>query len=75
MTYWYKDCVKPCGTQAAYQRHRRHGEQPCEPCMAAERERQRKYRVLKPVTPQQAAWNREVLIRELDAYEADHGIA
>ena len=27
------------------------------------------------VTSQQAAWNREVLIRELDAYEADHPLA
>jgi hypothetical protein len=24
--------VKPCGTEAAYRRHLRHGEVPCEPC-------------------------------------------
>jgi hypothetical protein len=27
--------VKPCGTNAAYQRHLQHGEQPCEPCCEA----------------------------------------
>jgi hypothetical protein len=29
--------LKPCGTIAAYQRHRRHGEDPCEPCREANR--------------------------------------
>ena len=28
----------PCGTLAAYRRHRRHGEQACGPCLAAARE-------------------------------------
>lgn len=27
--------LKPCGTNAAYQRHRRAGEYPCTPCLAA----------------------------------------
>lgn len=27
--------VKPCGTFAAYRRHLRHGEQPCESCRQA----------------------------------------
>lgn len=30
--------LKPCGTHAAYRRHLRAGEQPCEPCRAAARE-------------------------------------
>lgn len=29
----------PCGTTAAYARHVRHGEKPCEPCADAERDR------------------------------------
>jgi hypothetical protein len=28
---------KPCGTEAAYRRHLRHGEQPCEACTKATR--------------------------------------
>jgi hypothetical protein len=31
--------LQPCGTQAAYQRHVRHHETACEPCLAAERRR------------------------------------
>lgn len=27
--------LKPCGTNAAYQRHRRKGEYPCPPCLEA----------------------------------------
>lgn len=27
--------LKPCGTNAAYQRHRRNGEYPCTPCLEA----------------------------------------
>jgi len=27
--------LKPCGTIAAYKRHRNHGEQPCRACMDA----------------------------------------
>jgi hypothetical protein len=33
---------QPHGTLAAYRRHQRHGEPPCEECRAAERQRQRK---------------------------------
>lgn len=29
--------VEPCGTDAAYERHRRHGEEPCGPCREAHR--------------------------------------
>lgn len=32
---------QPCGTHAAFARHRAHGEQPCEPCVIGEREYQR----------------------------------
>lgn len=35
--------LKPCGTFAAYQRHRRHGEVPCEECWDAARARTRNY--------------------------------
>lgn len=31
--------LKPCGTRAAYVRHLRHREDPCEPCLKANRER------------------------------------
>lgn len=31
--------LKPCGTVAAYRRHKRHGEDPCPECQAAERRR------------------------------------
>jgi hypothetical protein len=33
-----------CGTDAGYQRHLRHGEQPCEPCKAATTAKQREFR-------------------------------
>lgn len=29
--------LKPCGTLAAYRRHKRHGEEPCVDCASAER--------------------------------------
>lgn len=32
---------QPCGTYAAYRRHKRAGEQPCEACAAAWNEKQR----------------------------------
>jgi hypothetical protein len=28
--------LKPCGTHAAYHRHLRHGQKPCQPCVRAE---------------------------------------
>lgn len=34
--------LAPCGTPAAYQRHRDHGEIACEKCLKAEAERKRK---------------------------------
>jgi hypothetical protein len=37
---WNDLDVKPCGTPAAYRRHLRHGERPCESCRQAERRRQ-----------------------------------
>ena len=41
--------MQPCGTRAAYIRHRRNGEKPCEPCAQAERDYQRaRYQ---PTTP------------------------
>jgi hypothetical protein len=33
------DQVKPCGTRAAWRRHRYHGEDPCEKCREGERVR------------------------------------
>ncbi len=33
--------LRPCGTYAAYRRHERHGEPPCEACKRAEAARQR----------------------------------
>ncbi|KAA0916440.1 hypothetical protein [Dietzia sp. ANT_WB102] len=33
--------LQPCGTNAAYQRHMKAGEQPCEPCVLANREQSR----------------------------------
>jgi hypothetical protein len=36
--------LKPCGTRAAYRRHRRHGETPCQPCRAAAAAYKRQYR-------------------------------
>lgn len=35
--------LQPCGTEAAYQRHRRRGEQPCEPCAEARRAKKREW--------------------------------
>lgn len=32
---WGKTAVKPCGTYAAWQRHKRRQEKPCEACAAA----------------------------------------
>lgn len=32
--------LKPCGTAAAYRRHKRAGETPCDPCKLAEKVRQ-----------------------------------
>ena len=34
---YYADQPQPCGTPAAYQRHARAGEQPCDPCADANR--------------------------------------
>ena len=36
---------QPCGTLAAYRRHLKDGETPCEPCRAANREHSNKYRL------------------------------
>ena len=33
--------LRPCGTHAAYLRHKARGEYPCQPCVDAEREHQR----------------------------------
>lgn len=32
---WSADIVRPCGTDAAYRRHVRHGEKPCPQCVTA----------------------------------------
>ncbi len=36
--------LQPCGTYAAYQRHRKHGEEPCADCRAANTEYSVQYR-------------------------------
>ena len=36
--------LKPCGTAAAYKRHKRRGETPCAACVAAKREEDRESR-------------------------------
>lgn len=36
--------LKPCGSEAAYRRHLRHGEVPCEPCRIAANEASDRYR-------------------------------
>lgn len=44
--------LRPCGTNAAYYRHRKNGEEPCEPCKEAQREYMRQYKgVVKPRGP------------------------
>lgn len=35
--------TEACGTEAAYKRHRRHGEDPCQPCKDAYNAAQRVY--------------------------------
>ncbi len=37
--------LQPCGTRAAYQRHRSHGEKPCEECHEAHKEYMKRHRV------------------------------
>lgn len=43
----------PCGTNAAFQRHYRNGEEPCQPCKDARRERGREAN--RNLTPAQKA--------------------
>jgi hypothetical protein len=38
---WWHEDVKPCGTPAAYMRHRRRGEYPCQECRNAWAEQER----------------------------------
>lgn len=49
MSYRKPEDVEPCGTRAAYQRHIRHGEVPCDACMGANRLFTERYRRPKPV--------------------------
>jgi hypothetical protein len=35
-----RPATQPCGTVAAFRRHKRNGEEPCEACKVAERDRQ-----------------------------------
>lgn len=39
---------QPCGTSAAYQRHKRNREEACEPCKQAQREAMAAYRASHP---------------------------
>lgn len=40
--------LKPCGTHAAYQRHRRRGETPCTACLAANAAKTRAHKRASP---------------------------
>jgi hypothetical protein len=58
--------LKPCGTPAAYKRHQRNGEEPCESCRDAENLRRRKKSrkpMLKPCGTE-AAYGRHLKARE-----------
>jgi hypothetical protein len=37
MPRWSPDKVQPCGTKAAYNRHKKYGEEPCDACRQANR--------------------------------------
>lgn len=70
--------LKPCGTPAAYRRHLRHGEYPCEACREAELERNRKHGPFRPAvcgTP--SGYNRHLKRREqaCDACRKAHNTA
>lgn len=79
--------LKPCGTRAAYQRHRRNGEKPCDACRQAESraERERTRRLRKrvpfklsegrgPIVPYQYRARRYTwAVRVLAASEAKYG--
>lgn len=43
--------LQPCGTYAAWQRHRNAGEEPCEACWQAKRAYQAAYRKIAPRRP------------------------
>jgi hypothetical protein len=47
--------LKPHGTVAALRRHRYHGDKPCEPCLAAERTRDRERKAARRRAEVQAA--------------------
>ena len=46
--------LKPCGTVAAYRRHTRHGEEPCDACKAA-KSRYEKRNLVSPQVRREAA--------------------
>ena len=59
----------PCGTEAAYKRHLRHGEEPCEECRGAHRDLQRSKRrsvvsVVPPVVEEVGETRLEALERQ-----------
>lgn len=45
-----RDQIKPCGTVAGYDTHRRKGEPPCDECRAAKREYDRQWRLKQRVS-------------------------
>ena len=57
--------LKPCGTQAAYKRHLRHGEEPCDACKEAEYSRKRKGGPFQPARcGTQTGYQRHLGLRE-----------
>lgn len=60
--------MKPCGTRAAYMRHLRRSEDPCDLCIEAVAEDARKYRAAKPRRPAcRKAGAANAAEREMDA--------
>lgn len=52
--------LKPCGTTAAYQRHRKRKEEPCAACRTAVAEYNRAYRAANPRVAEQQREHRKI---------------
>ena len=65
-----RKATAPCGTEAAYRRHQRHGETPCEECKRAAAQRRAERRgVKKPAKADQPM--RELMEQLIDAVRRD----
>lgn len=65
-----RKATAPCGTEAAYRRHQRHGETPCEECKRAAAERRAARRGVKKPPPADKPM-RELLEQVLEAIKKD----